>query len=277
LERLHAQGPDLTPIPVPSRAPTAAERQLIEVLLRDELAPDELRGQLEHAEVVARCGCGCPSVNLAIGPAAPAARYEPGETPYGRVDWVPITATGTDADGEDVEVTLHVCDGYLSELEIWSGYGRVALPDPDTLALEARLAARTEYALALAVAERMQPVVPAGVDVRADASGSIVVRVAGEKPPAPIRAVGDLETAAEGFLNGIESCVAESLGVDRLPCPAPGCGDECACVEGHAELVGEELRLWYGPREHPTLVLPSATKAELARLSQLWAPAHVDP
>lgn len=70
--------PNLTPIPLPPRALNPEERALIDFLLADPFARDEVRMQVERAKVVSRCG-------------------------------------------------------YLEELEIWSGYGRVALPVLDTL------------------------------------------------------------------------------------------------------------------------------------------------
>lgn len=126
--------PDLTFVSVDRRPFNAEEVQLVDFLLDDPRAVPELREQVAAAEVVSRCGCGCASVGVEVAPAAPQARWRAADTPFGRADWVPLTAEGLAGRGRVVEVTLHVLGGYLGELEIWTGrFGEAILPRPETL------------------------------------------------------------------------------------------------------------------------------------------------
>ena len=74
---------------------------------------------LLSARVVGVCNCGCPSVTLEVDPSVPAATYRAEETPLGRTDAVPLTAYQEKSRGS-TEVTLHVLNGRLFELEIWA-------------------------------------------------------------------------------------------------------------------------------------------------------------
>src|SRR5581483_11235021 len=96
------------------------------------------------------------SAYLEVDPAAPAACWDPADTPDGRDDWVPLSACGVDAAGEQVAATLHVCSGYLEELELWADYGQFRVPRPETLQVSERLPIKTRYALARAVADRLR-------------------------------------------------------------------------------------------------------------------------
>jgi hypothetical protein len=114
---------ELVPEPVPlarPRALTQKERALIDILLAGPLGKPELRRQAASARVVGVCSCGCPSVHLEVDPSAPRATFTPEEAPFGRADGVLITAWQEKSRGA-TEVTLHVLDGRLSELEIWAG------------------------------------------------------------------------------------------------------------------------------------------------------------
>lgn len=112
----------LVPLGEP-RPLTPREQALIDYLLDGPLGRAELREQAKAARVVSSCSCGCPSVGLDIDPVAPTAHFRRDETPLGRTDWVPITAFQQKAKGE-TEVTLHVVEGRLHELEVWAGsYG----------------------------------------------------------------------------------------------------------------------------------------------------------
>jgi hypothetical protein len=105
-------------VPLPEPRPlTARERALVDFLLAGPLGRDELRRQAETAQVVGVCSCGCPSVYLEVDPATPAAAFTEEEAPFGRTDHVPITARQEKSRGS-TEVTLHVCLGYMEELEI---------------------------------------------------------------------------------------------------------------------------------------------------------------
>ena len=126
--------PDLTFVPVEPRPFSSDELQLIEFLLEDPLAVPELRAQVGGARVVSRCGCGCASVGVQVPPEIAPARWRPGDTPSGRPEWAHLTAEGLAGRGRRVEVTLHVLDGYIGELEIWSGrFGESVRPRPETL------------------------------------------------------------------------------------------------------------------------------------------------
>ena len=110
------------PLPKPRRF-TARERALVELLLDGPLGRDELRDQARTAQVTGVCTCGCPSVWLEVDPAAPSAQFSPAESPYGSAEAVDITAVQRKKRGT-TEVTLHVVNGRMFELEIWAGdYG----------------------------------------------------------------------------------------------------------------------------------------------------------
>jgi hypothetical protein len=98
----------LVPLETP-RPLTGKERALLEFLLSGPLGRDELRAQVETALVWSQCSCGCPSVGLATGPSLRRARYR---SPLKITAYQPKTRTWT-------EVTLHVIEGRLNELEIW--------------------------------------------------------------------------------------------------------------------------------------------------------------
>lgn len=156
---------------------------------------------------------GCASVNFEVEPTAPPAKWDAGDSPTGRADWVPLTAHGTDSTGKSIEVTLHVTGGYIGELEIWTGgYGDFALPRPETLHLEERLPAKTQYAVASALVERLRPHVPAEVELTPTWLGSIEIRAG---PSAPDRrrtrqARERLETARRARVPVLSHTVAQS-------------------------------------------------------------------
>jgi hypothetical protein len=113
---------------------TAKERALIDFLLAGPLGRQQLRAQVDATRVVTRCSCGCPSVGLSVDASAPRATFRKGESPSGQTEWVPITAYQRKSRSPDTEVTLHVIDGRLAELEIWAGeYGVRPRVDPARL------------------------------------------------------------------------------------------------------------------------------------------------
>ena len=107
------------------RVLTTEEHDLIEALLGGARSGAvRFVGQLEDAEAVGGCRCGCPSVDLSIS-----------EKP---VDGRPrplVLADGESPEGEPVGVILWVRDGVLSGLEVhpWDGSGSIRLPRPETL------------------------------------------------------------------------------------------------------------------------------------------------
>jgi hypothetical protein len=70
--------------------------------------------------VIAGCSCGCPSVRLKVAREAPALTIDASESPTRDPAYYSLTAWGRNAAGEDVQVTLHVLDGRLEELELWA-------------------------------------------------------------------------------------------------------------------------------------------------------------
>jgi hypothetical protein len=99
-----------TPI-TPPRPLSDTERSLIDMLLqRDFPGVDPLRVQANHAAVAGEFNDGSGSIVLVIEPSV-AVRY--------RGDWqVPVLARAFDVDGLPIQVSLHVIDGKLAELEI---------------------------------------------------------------------------------------------------------------------------------------------------------------
>lgn len=135
-----AKQPELVPLAEPRRlVPT--EHVLLKALV-EPLGLPELSEQVAHAEVVARCSCGCPSVGLrTTGPELAAEVVRRLDT-VGRDDVCAVTAWGVNRHGREVEVTLHVVFGHLEELEIWAGWdgGEVEteLPGAESLRRERR-------------------------------------------------------------------------------------------------------------------------------------------
>jgi hypothetical protein len=111
--------PSLVPLDRP-RPLTELERGLIDFLLEPPYGDEALRAQARTANVIGVCTCGCPSVLLGVDTSAPAS--DDGEwTPSGPHD---LTAYQVKSRGLGAQVTLHVSQGHLVELEIWAGgYG----------------------------------------------------------------------------------------------------------------------------------------------------------
>ena len=87
------------------------ERRLLEWLLHHgEPEAVAYLPQLSQASVVARCDCGCPSVDLAIGD-----RAAPSSAPSDLL----ADVVGVSPEGFTVGVILHARDGLLSELEVY--------------------------------------------------------------------------------------------------------------------------------------------------------------
>jgi hypothetical protein len=93
--------------------------------------------------VISVCDCGCRSVALRPDAAFPDAPYTAEDSYIGRDDYIGLTADGVSAAGTNVEVTLHVIFGRVTELEIWDGSttggeSRGELPDVATLRYRGR-------------------------------------------------------------------------------------------------------------------------------------------
>lgn len=120
-----------TALPQP-RPLTSKECALLDFLLSSPRASDVLREQAKSVQVVGNCWCGCPSVQLAVDPAGPRARCTPDEEQ--QIGVVTIDAWQRKSRWPWTQVTLHVIEGELFELEIWSGrYGLRPRVDPARL------------------------------------------------------------------------------------------------------------------------------------------------
>jgi hypothetical protein len=100
---------------------TSEERDLLDFLVESPTSSEELRKQVATARVVGVCSCGCPSVWLEV---------EDDDQRGSRTESFPITAR----QGR-TEVTLHIVQGRLHELEIWAG-GYGVRPRVDVTKLE---------------------------------------------------------------------------------------------------------------------------------------------
>ncbi len=101
----------MAPVPVPPRALTPAEHDVLTFMLSaDFVGAVELRAQLPHAQVVAVWVAGLPSVDIAVPGTVAKAPVPDGEIPAG--------SEVRDRAGEYLgEILVWVTDGYLSALE----------------------------------------------------------------------------------------------------------------------------------------------------------------
>jgi hypothetical protein len=104
-----------------SRELSAEERVLLDFLLAGPNVRAEVRTQGDSAQVVSVCDCGCRSVGLRSDVTAFGAPDSAEDSYIGRHDYIGLTADGLSAAGTDVEVTLHIVLGRMTELEIWDG------------------------------------------------------------------------------------------------------------------------------------------------------------
>jgi hypothetical protein len=107
------------------------ERILLEWLLArpsSELPSSDVskyKSQVAKLRVAAKCGCGCPTVDFALG----------SDRKCGASDIV-AEAGGKSPEGVSVGVILHAREGELSELEVYSTQGldiSFTLPLPNSL------------------------------------------------------------------------------------------------------------------------------------------------
>ncbi|MEU4253692.1 hypothetical protein AB0F15_40500 [Amycolatopsis sp. NPDC026612] len=86
---------------------TANERTALDTLLAADFpGAGELRAQAATARVIGRCGCGCPTIDLAVDETTPRAAVK--------------KSVAVEADVPDGGLILFVDDGRLSCLEYWS-------------------------------------------------------------------------------------------------------------------------------------------------------------
>jgi len=107
------------------------ERILLEWLLArpssdvSESDVSKYKSQVAELRVVAKCGCGCPTVDFALGPNRKTGASE-----------IVAEAGGKSTGSVPVGVILHAREGELSELEVYSTQGldiSFTLPLPDSL------------------------------------------------------------------------------------------------------------------------------------------------
>ena len=106
---------------------TFEERRLLEWLLTNgNVDAPAYVSQLPQVRVVARCTCGCPTLDLALG-----------EKKYRTVGISTILADalGHSPENVPVNVILHACEGEISELEVISCDATkvFGLPTPEML------------------------------------------------------------------------------------------------------------------------------------------------
>jgi hypothetical protein len=87
----------------------------------------DYKSQISKLRVVGKCGCGCPSVDFAIGATK-------------KIGGSHIIADGhgKSSEGTEVGVILHVREGEISELEVYSTTGQMPkfdLPVLDSIIL----------------------------------------------------------------------------------------------------------------------------------------------
>jgi hypothetical protein len=105
--------------PVPENRPlNSEERTLIEWLLANGTPVSAAYlEQLECLHVVSHCGCGCPTVDLAVGDA---------QASTTGASQILADFGGITPDGIQVGVILHARQGKISELEVYSEEGRTS-------------------------------------------------------------------------------------------------------------------------------------------------------
>jgi hypothetical protein len=107
------------------------ERSLLEWLLArpsSDMSDSDVskyKSQVDRLRVVAKCECGCPTVDFALGADRKVGASE-----------IVAEAGGKSPEGVLVGVILHAREGELSELEVYSTQGldtSFTLPVPDSL------------------------------------------------------------------------------------------------------------------------------------------------
>ena len=91
---------------------TSEERRLLEWLIANGTpAASAYASQLSEVRVVARCTCGCPTLDLALGEK---------KTRTVGASTILAEASGRSREGVPVSVILHAREGEISELEVIS-------------------------------------------------------------------------------------------------------------------------------------------------------------
>jgi hypothetical protein len=114
---------------VPDERPLSREEIALMEWLVDHGRSDasKYRSQIPKLRVVSRCGCGCPTIDLAIGESR-------------KIGSSHIIADGEakSPEGAHVGIILHVREDEISELEVFSASGEdsvFTLPKPERITL----------------------------------------------------------------------------------------------------------------------------------------------
>ena len=105
-----------------SRELTSAERTTLDVLLAGDFpGAAELRAQAATAKVTGSCGCGCPTIDLAVDATTPQAEI--------------AERVAVEADAPDGGLIVFVDEGRLSGLEYWTTTGETpaGFPPPEEI------------------------------------------------------------------------------------------------------------------------------------------------
>jgi hypothetical protein len=110
------------------RSLSPEEAALVEWLV-EHGRPDasQYRWQIPKLRVFSKCGCGCPTIDFAIG-----------ETRKVGSSHIIADGEGKSPEGAAVGIILHVREGEISELEVYSITGEATiftLPNPDSIVL----------------------------------------------------------------------------------------------------------------------------------------------
>ncbi len=107
---------------------TRQERLLLErLLLHGTAAANSYLEQAPRVTVVSRCGCGCPTIDLAVGGQA----ASPGSPSV-----ILCEAGGVSPEGIRFGIILHAREGLLSELEVYPVAGDAVFTLPDLEQIE---------------------------------------------------------------------------------------------------------------------------------------------
>lgn len=111
-----------------ARSLTTAERSLLDWMIDASSAGDDFVEQAASAQVVGVCDCGCPTIDLSVD-GSPLPKFGPST--------IIADAAGKCPSGNPVGVIVHVRDGLIAELEVYSqdDSSVTAIPRPDDLSI----------------------------------------------------------------------------------------------------------------------------------------------
>jgi hypothetical protein len=110
-----------------NRSLTSEELKLLTWLLKHgEPEAIEYLSQIPSVKVIGQCSCGCPTIDLAVGDK---------QATRGSSSTIIAEFCGTTPEGAFVGVMVHVREGILSELDVYSlsDFKNFSLPRPESL------------------------------------------------------------------------------------------------------------------------------------------------